>query len=113
MGNLSLSQDIFDGQSAAFLTMGSSLDLQIADDLADVLREAVSAGQTVVIDASSVERVSTSAVQLLLATDRALADADGTLALSNPSDPFLSAFSDCGIQPDEMSWIIVSERADG
>ena len=113
MGNLSLSQDIYDGRPAVNLNMGCSLDLQTADALAELLREAVNAGQSVVIDATSVERVSTSAVQLLLATDRALAAAGCTLALSNPSDPFLAAFAECGIQPDEMSWTIVSERSDG
>jgi len=113
MGELSLSQDNHEGRPAVNLDMGSSLDLQNAEALAELLREAVSIGQPVIIDASSVERVSTSAIQLLLAADQALVGTGFELSLNKPSRFFLAAFADCGIQPEEMSWRIVSEHADG
>jgi anti-anti-sigma regulatory factor len=113
MGELSLSQDIYEGRPAVNLDMGSSLDMNSAEALAELLREAVSVGQPVIIDAASVERVSTSAIQLLLAADQALASAGCECALSNPSNFFLAAFADCGIQPGDMSWRIMAEHADG
>jgi anti-anti-sigma factor len=113
MGALSLSQEIHDGRATVNLDMGSSLDMQNAEALAELLREAVGLGQQVVIDASSVERMSTSAIQLLLAMDQAMAGSGCELALANPSAAFLAAFSDCGIQPGDMKWTMQAEAFDG
>ena len=113
MGVTSLSRNTYKGGPAVNLDLGASLDLQSAESLAEMLREAVSANLPVVVDASAVERLSTGVIQLFLAADKALAGSGCEFALNNPSGSFMAAFADCGITPDKMGWTLVSEGADG
>ncbi len=113
MGALSLTEGTRQNRPVTVLDMGSSLDMQTAETLAGLLREAAGLSRPVVIDASAVERVSTSAIQLLLAMDRAMSGAGGELTLENPSGAFMAAFADCGIRPADMNWKHLSEGVDG
>ena len=112
MGKLSLIDDTYEGRPAVRLDMGSSLDMQAAEALCEVLREAVCASQPLIIDAASVERMSTSAIQLLLAAERALAGIGCPMAVRDPTGAFLAAFADLGFEPDAMNWVLV-ENTDG
>jgi anti-anti-sigma regulatory factor len=87
--------------------------MQTAETLADLLREAAGLSRSVVIDASAVERISTSAIQLLLAMDQAMAGSDEDLTLENPSAAFMAAFADCGIRQADMNWKLMSGVANG
>lgn len=113
MGALSLTEGTRQNRPVAVLEMGSSLDMQTAETLAGLLREAAGQSRPVVIDASEVERVSTSAVQLLLAMDRAMAGPEKDLTLENPSAAFMDAFADCGIRQANMNWKLLSGVANG
>ncbi len=113
MGALSLTEGARLGRPVTVLDLGSSLEMQNAETLADLLRQAASLSRPVIVDASAVERVSTSAVQLLLAMDRTMAGAGEEMVLSKPSGAFAAALTDCGIRLDDMGWTILSEVSDG
>jgi anti-anti-sigma regulatory factor len=106
---LSLSSDTNEDGSAMRLDAGPNLDIQAAEILASLLYEAADSGKPLIVDASSVERMSTSAVQLFLAADRSFAETTSALTLRNPSDTFMAAFADCGVRPQQMNWIVQTE----
>ena len=106
MGTLSLSPDTFDGHPALLLDAGSSLDMNSVETLASLFNEAADGGLPLVVDVSSVERMSTSAVQIFLAADRALAEPGCRLALRKPTSTFLAAFADSGVSLERMNWTV-------
>ncbi len=112
MGILSLSSDTYAGRPALRLDAGPHLDIGAVEELASSLNEAAEGGMPLIVDASSVERMSTSAVQLFLAADIALANTDNVLALRNPSNTFLAAFADCGVRMDRMNWTVTEAGDD-
>ena len=80
MGRLDLSSGQLDGQPAVLLDLGASQTLQSAPDLHAALAEATDRGLPLVVDASSVEQITTSAVQLLIAAGRRMAAAEEELS---------------------------------
>ena len=101
------------GRPVTVLDLGSSLDMKNAETLADLLCQASGLSRPVIVDASAVERVSTSAIQLIFAMDRTMTGAGEEMVLSKPSGAFVAALTDCGIRPDDMGWTILSEGSDG
>ena len=112
MGNLHLTSEQYDGRPAVALDLGSSQTMQSAADLHAALKEAVGRAQPLVVDASSVERLATVSVQLLLATWQALAAHDIKMAIRHPSGAFIGALTDLGIDPDGQGWDVM-EGGDG
>lgn len=106
MGTLSLSPDSIAGSPAIRIDAGPNLDMQRAETLAGLLHEAVADAKPLIVDASEVERMSTSAVQLLLAADRDLAEADMPLVIRRPSAAFVAALADCGVRPADVRWTV-------
>lgn len=104
MGRLDLSSGQLDGQPAVLLDLGASQTLQSAPDLHAVLVAATEKGMPLVIDASSIEHLTTSAVQVLIAAGRRMAAADTVMAIRNPSSEFRNALGDLGIDPVEQGW---------
>lgn len=101
------------GQTGVRLDLGTSLDLQTAGELTDLLREAVGQPGPLMIDASTIERMSTSGIQALLAACRAMAAVGGETKLIDPSSSFFAAFADCGLRANDMGWTIATGTADG
>ena len=112
MGNSRLTNAHYEGQPAVRLDLGSSQTMQSAEDLHIALMEVAERALPLVIEASSIERLSTVSVQLLLAAQRTLADRGSSLVVRRPSEAFLAAFRDLGIAPDDEG-MILSEGADG
>lgn len=95
------------------LDLGTSLDLQTAGELTDLLREAVGQPGPLMIDVSAIERISTSGIQALLAACRAMTAVGGETKLIDPSSPFFAAFADCGLYSSDIGWTVATETADG
>ena len=104
MGRLDLSSGQLDGQPAVLLDLGASQTLQSAPDLHAALAEATDRGLPLVVDASSVEQITTSAVQLLIAAGRRMVAADMVMAIRKPTGEFRNALCDLGIDPVEQGW---------
>lgn len=81
------------------------LDPVAAAPLADGLRAALGAGSGLTIDASAVERLSTPAVQVLLAAARSCEQADRPFRIRRPTDAFAAALTDLGLAGRMAEWL--------
>ena len=77
--------------------LDADLDLTAAAALKKQLLGAVEQGALVHVDASSVERITTPCAQVLVAAARSLSNQGGGLVVKSPSEPFVSAFSELGL----------------
>lgn len=94
---------------ALHLDLGARLDKPAATVLAKKLREFLyedpsPASGPITLDARAVARVTTNAVQVLLAAEKAAAEAGRPFVVRAPSDALLSALSDLGVPIDELAW---------
>ena len=90
---------------SSVIDLDSDLDLVAATTLKERLIEAVDRDGAVVIDASSVERLTTPCVQVLVAAAQFLAGQDKSLMVKDPSEAFVSAFSDLGLEDVLQQWV--------
>lgn len=72
-------------------------DISKAEGLQEKLETYFNDGVSVTIDASQVERIDTSAMQVLLALMSAMEKQHLQASISNPSEPFLKAASLLGV----------------
>lgn len=80
------------------------LDLSNVSILKSILVEQLEKMDPPTFDCSSVTRMTTPAVQLMLAYAKALG-ADGKhLSIASPSETFCSAFADLGLQDELFAW---------
>ena len=86
------------------LGLPSDLDLAMAQPLLDSLRTGFGASDTVVADASAVERVSTACIQALLAASRHATEQNRTFAIAQPSEVLTEACEDLGLAPWLKQW---------
>ena len=80
------------------------LDFTQAQPLRDSMVVLLS-GDTLLLDASAVERMSTPCAQVLLATGRAAASAGASFKILNASSAFRTALADLGLQPEFGNWM--------
>ena len=80
------------------------LDFTQAQPLRDSMAALLGA-DTLLLDASAVERMSTPCAQVLLATGRAAASAGASFRILNASDAFRTALADLGLQPEFKNWM--------
>jgi anti-anti-sigma regulatory factor len=91
------------GKSVA-LTLSPVVDILAAPDLHAALLKALERGRTIAIDAAPVERISTPAIQVLLAAAKAAEAAKLKFRVTNPSPALVSAFADLGLKPTLDQW---------
>lgn len=83
-----------DGEMADLpLQLAPTLDVEAAKELLDAIRQRASAGAPLCVDASSVATLTLPCMQIMLAAART----HGQIAVKNPSNEFISAFEDLGI----------------
>ncbi|MCG8695927.1 MAG: STAS domain-containing protein [Minwuiales bacterium] len=92
------------GKSPA-IKLSADLDLAAATPLKDGLAEAMAKDPGVIVDASSVERLTTPCAQVLVASALMLSKLGGGLIVRNPSEAFVSAFSDLGLNAVILQWL--------
>ena len=92
-------------EDSSVIDLDSDLELVAATTLKERLIEAVDRDVAVVIDASSVERLTTPCVQVLVAAAQSLAGQDKGLMFKDPSEAFVSAFSDLGLEDVLQQWV--------
>lgn len=80
------------------------LDLGGAESLKHGLVEAAEAAEVLAIDGGNVERVSTPAVQVLLAVARDLSEKNRQVLLRNSSESLTTAFDDLGLSAELQRW---------
>jgi chemotaxis protein CheX len=80
------------------------LDLTEAQNLRDSMIRA-SAERSIVLDASSVERMSTPCIQVLLGAGRAADVSRKPFKIVNASDVFRSAIDDLGLHAEFSNWM--------
>lgn len=72
----------------------SVVDLPCAGELRQILRENI---HSVVIDATEVERISTAAVQVILAAEKELKSKGGNIGFVKVSESMIQAWQDLGL----------------
>ncbi len=82
---------------AVTISLAAILDLRAAQPLKNMLTAGLSGTGAVVIDASTVSRLSTAAIQLLIAFLAALGEARRRVTILRPSAVFLSGFESLGL----------------
>jgi chemotaxis protein CheX len=88
------------------LSLNPVLGMREAQPLKDALQEALSKGLPLILDAHSIERLSTACAQILLAFAAAMEQAGLPFRLSRPSATFLAAFSALGLDPIIRTWTV-------
>ncbi len=78
------------------LTLPPVVDLDALDSISEQLIEQLECG-SVNIDASSVDRVATNALLMLISAANSAEQANITLTISNPSEPMLGAIERLGL----------------
>ena len=89
----SLSRDV-----AQDIVLPPVLDLLAAGPLHQSLTAAMNEGRVLRVDGQEVERVSTAALQVLIAAQRSLAPVGGTMLLHAPSQALVEALGDLDLQ---------------
>jgi len=86
------------------IKLPGQLDMSVLADLKEELVSAAADARSLRIDGSAVERASTPAIQLIIATARAF-EADGrSFVLGAPSQTLIAALQDLGLEPDYRNW---------
>ncbi len=80
------------------------LDLNFASELRSMLLDKLEKGVNTTIDASNVSRVTTPAVQILLAYSKAINSEGRKPTLHNPSEALKTAFRDLGLDAELSQW---------
>ena len=88
------------------LKLGCILDIRAAEPLKGVLQKARDKGHPLIIEAGSVERLTTPCIQVLLAAAEALKEAGISFTLSKPSEAFVDSFNELGLFPALKQWNI-------
>ena len=86
------------------LGLPSDLDLAMAQPLVDSLRAGFAASNTVIVEATGVERVSTACVQALLVAARHAAENNQKFAIALPTEVLTEACEDLGLAPWLKQW---------
>ena len=87
-----------------YCNLGTSLDLRAATPLKAAMLRALDKQQPLTLDASSVERLSTACIQLLVACGLAFKTAGHALVIDAPTEMFSEAFADLGLQLELQQW---------
>ena len=90
--------------SPGMLTLPAECDLPWARAFHEGILERAALDRDVEIDARAVERMTTPAVQVIVALSRALEAERRSLTVALPSAAFLSAFSDLGLADMAGTW---------
>ncbi|MDR3373072.1 MAG: STAS domain-containing protein [Ancalomicrobiaceae bacterium] len=86
------------------VTLPAFLDLSSVAILKASLADQIDAPGTTTIDCSKVERITTPAIQVLLAYSKSVGMRDRAVRLSHPTETFRAAFDDLGLHEDLMRW---------
>lgn len=94
--------ELKDSNGRLDIALPGMLDLPAAAELRDLLLDATArdTGADVVLDGAAVGRVSTAAIQVMLAASAALKLAARRLELEGPSDSLVAAFRHLGLATD-------------
>jgi two-component system, chemotaxis family, chemotaxis protein CheY len=82
------------------LKLPSVLDLGAAEDFLGTVRDRLESGVRLRLDASAVEMVTLSCVQIILAAQQS--HGDGAITVERPSEAFVSAFADLGLDLTDL-----------
>jgi chemotaxis protein CheX len=85
-------------------SLPATLDLTVARDLRDRLT-AMLAGKDVVLDLSTVDRMSTPCMQVLLAAGRSAEATNVSFQIVDASDAFRAAVADLGLETQFCNWV--------
>ncbi len=91
-------------KGASHFDLGATLDLRSAPPLKDALQRALGKKRSLIIEASSVERLSTACVQMLIAAGVAFKESNLGFTLQNPSATLAESFNDLGLGPVLEEW---------
>lgn len=86
------------------LGLPSDLDLAMAQPLVDSLRHGLGTSRDVLVQADTVERVSTACVQALLAASRHAGQSGQSFVIAAPSEALTEACSDLGLSQWLKQW---------
>ncbi len=96
--------EIISGESGRRLVLASVLDILVAAELREYLRESVIVGGRLEIDAGAVERMSTPCIQVLVAATRALAEKGIEFVILRPTEAFMGALFELGLFTVVAEW---------
>jgi len=90
--------------SANLLVLPAIIDMNAALPLTKNITQMLQRDSQITIDASKVERITTSGIQVLIATHRELESTQGSLKLQKPSTVFCQAFDILGLTHLYQLW---------
>lgn len=91
-------------KSEASFLLPAVVDISTVGEIYEALKLVVQESATVKVDASKVERITTSGVQLLLSAERTLNQGGGALMLADASDAFVSVLGGLGLRCKLDEW---------
>ncbi|GLQ06964.1 STAS domain-containing protein [Sneathiella chinensis] len=80
------------------------LNLGAAETLREKLLPTLALGADVIVDAATVETLTTPCLQVLLSLDKSLTEDGRTLILTNPTPAVTQAFDDLGLEEVLKKW---------
>ena len=97
-----------DGMVWGTVTLPVVVEAEQMAAVRDALLECLQRGEAARIDAREVCRISTAAIQVLVAAARTFSDSGVKLYYADPSDEFIEAFSDLGLYTHLADFIDIS-----
>jgi anti-anti-sigma regulatory factor len=89
-------------KKATMKPLPESMDIASAQELFKTFTGYTKKPADITLDASKVERITTPAIQLILALAKTLEADKHSLSIASPSEQFVAAFEDLGLQ-DEIT----------
>ena len=96
--------EIISSESGRRLVLAPVLDILVAAELREYLRESVIVGGRLEIDAGAVERMSTPCIQVLVAATQALAEKSIEFVILRPTEAFMGALFELGLFTVVAEW---------
>lgn len=93
------------------IILPAMLDMQSCSQLYQDLTEGLSVQQQIVLDASGIERITTPAIQLILAAAVTAQSKAKQVMISRPASVFMLAMEDLGLTPLLTPYIATGENA--
>lgn len=100
-----------DRPSAASVTvidLPSVFDMRVLDDMREELMAALENGD-LTVNASSIDRISTLSIQLLLSAGKSASQSGSSFSIQEPSEAFIASVKMLGLLEELEKWMIENE----
>ncbi|PIR39292.1 MAG: hypothetical protein COV35_01895 [Alphaproteobacteria bacterium CG11_big_fil_rev_8_21_14_0_20_39_49] len=93
-----------DSKNSKLLSLPSVLDIRSASSFYDEIKPLSEAGTNLKVNAKDVEKITTPAIQILLASASTVCKKKGSFKIENPSSEMTNAFLVMGLESQFNKW---------